>query len=68
MEDDGPGIPVDDREDVLGKGVRGDERMPGQGIGLAVVREITELYSGRLTVTDSDLGGARICLRFGDFR
>ncbi len=68
VEDDGPGIPLDDREDVLGKGVRGDERMPGQGIGLAVVREITELYSGRLTVTDSDLGGARICLRFGDFR
>ena len=67
VEDDGPGIPVDKREDVLGKGVRGDERMPGQGIGLAVVREITELYSGRLTVTESDLGGALISLRFGDF-
>ncbi|MCZ6912411.1 MAG: ATP-binding protein [Proteobacteria bacterium] len=67
VEDDGPGIPVDKREDVLGKGVRGDERMPGQGIGLAVVREITELYSGRLTVTESGLGGARISLRFGDF-
>jgi len=68
VEDDGPGIPVDKREDVLGKGVRGDERMPGQGIGLAVVREITELYHGRLAVTDSDLGGAHISLCFGDFR
>ena len=68
VEDDGPGIPVDKREDVLGKGVRGDERVPGQGIGLAVVREITELYRGRLTVTDSELGGARISLLFGEFR
>ncbi|MCZ6560028.1 MAG: ATP-binding protein [Gammaproteobacteria bacterium] len=67
VEDDGPGIPADKREDVLGKGVRGDERMPGQGIGLAVVREITELYSGRLNVAESELGGARISLRFGDF-
>jgi two-component system sensor histidine kinase PhoQ len=68
VEDDGPGIPSGKREHVLGKGVRGDELKPGQGIGLAVVREITEMYNGRLIIDDSELGGSKISLRFGDLK
>jgi len=42
IEDDGPGIPEDLRNLVLKRGVRTDSQIPGQGIGLAVVREVVE--------------------------
>jgi len=58
IEDDGPGIPVQDREDVLNRGARMDQRIPGQGIGLSVAQEIIQLYGGSLTIGDSNLGGA----------
>lgn len=50
VADDGPGIPDDRTEAVLGRGIRADQRgdVPGQGIGLAVVREIVGLYGGTL--------------------
>ena len=37
--------------------------MPGQGIGLAVVREIVGLYGGSLRVGRSALGGAEVAVR-----
>ena len=40
VEDDGPGIPVEERARVLERGARLDERVSGQGIGLSVVREL----------------------------
>lgn len=58
IEDDGPGIPVAKRQSVLQRGVRGDSLNPGQGIGLAVVQDILEGYSGYLEIGDSVLGGA----------
>ena len=62
VEDDGPGIPEPVRAAVLERGVRADELIPGQGIGLAVVREMVEDgYGGRLEVSASELGGA--CVR-----
>lgn len=61
IEDDGPGIPVDQRQRLLGRGQRGDPQTPGHGIGLAVVRNLVEeVYHGRLLIDDSALGGARI--------
>ncbi|MET0282206.1 MAG: ATP-binding protein [Steroidobacteraceae bacterium] len=63
VEDDGPGIPVADRERVLDRGVRADERTPGHGLGLAMVREMAGLYGGELLVGESALGGARVELR-----
>jgi C4-dicarboxylate-specific signal transduction histidine kinase len=39
--------------------------VPGQGIGLAVVRETVELYRGTLTVGRSTLGGAEIVVSLG---
>jgi two-component system, OmpR family, sensor histidine kinase PhoQ len=63
VEDDGPGIPAEDRPRVLQRGARADEKVPGHGLGLAMVQDTVELYGGRLTIDASPLGGARIALR-----
>jgi two-component system sensor histidine kinase PhoQ len=62
VEDDGPGISGADRARVLERGVRADEKVPGHGLGLAMVRDTVDLYGGRLAIEQSDLGGARISL------
>jgi signal transduction histidine kinase len=60
VEDDGPGIAPKERETVLARGQRLDERVPGSGLGLDIVREIVTLYRGRLNLSDSTLGGLRV--------
>ena len=60
VEDNGPGIAADKREQLLQRGVRGDERVEGHGLGLAIVLEIVSAYQGDISITQSDLGGARI--------
>lgn len=63
VEDDGPGIPDDLRQAVLKRGVRADSRLPGQGIGLAVVREtVEEIYGGSVQIDVGELGGTRVRL------
>jgi two-component system sensor histidine kinase PhoQ len=62
VDDDGPGIPEDQIEKVLQRGVRGDERVHGHGIGLAIVQDILKAYRGRLEVGRSELGGARFTI------
>jgi two-component system sensor histidine kinase PhoQ len=65
VDDDGPGIPEDKRELLLQRGVRGDERVQGHGIGLSIVQDIVKSYRGQLTVErSSELGGARFHIRF----
>jgi two-component system sensor histidine kinase PhoQ len=63
IEDDGHGIAPAERQRVLERGVRADESVAGQGIGLAVAREIASAYSGTLEIGDGRLRGARIMLR-----
>jgi two-component system sensor histidine kinase PhoQ len=63
VEDDGGGIPPAERARVLQRGVRADESVAGQGIGLTVAREIAAAYGGTLEIGESRLGGARICVR-----
>ncbi|HPG94553.1 MAG TPA: ATP-binding protein [Dokdonella sp.] len=64
VEDDGPGIPDDRVELMLQRGVRGDERVQGHGIGLSIVQDIVKAYNGSLKVSRSTtLGGARFELR-----
>jgi two-component system sensor histidine kinase PhoQ len=66
IEDDGPGIPEDKVEHLLQRGVRGDERVQGHGIGLAIVQDIIKAYRGELVVDRSpSLGGARFAARVG---
>lgn len=64
VEDDGPGIDGERVASLLQRGVRGDERVQGHGIGLAIVQDIVRGYRGELDVTRSDeLGGARFEVR-----
>ncbi len=64
IEDDGPGIPEDQVERMLQRGVRGDERVLGHGIGLSIVQDIVKAYNGSLKVSRSEtLGGARFDVR-----
>jgi two-component system sensor histidine kinase PhoQ len=62
VEDDGPGIAPEQIPVILERGGRLDESRPGQGIGLAVVRDIVTAYDGGFAVERSTLGGARIVL------
>ena len=63
VEDDGPGVPAAKREAVLQRGVRADESAPGSGFGLAIVRELAELYGGTIHLEPSAPGGLRAVLR-----
>jgi two-component system sensor histidine kinase PhoQ len=60
IEDDGGGIPESLRAEVLSRGARLDEIESGQGIGLAVVSDLVQLYKGNLAIDDSEMGGAKI--------
>lgn len=62
VEDDGPGIAEDARELLLQRGVRGDERVEGHGLGLAIVLEVVSAYNGEITIKQSDLGGALVSI------
>ncbi|TDF81064.1 ATP-binding protein [Pseudomonas sp. H9] len=63
VEDDGPGVPPEQRERILQRGERLDRQNPGQGIGLAVVKDIIDSYDASLTLEDSPLGGAAFRVR-----
>jgi signal transduction histidine kinase len=63
--DTGPGIPPDERERVFERGVRltRDERVPGSGIGLAVVREIVAMHGGTVRADGGPGGGTALVVR-----
>ena len=64
VEDDGPGCGAERREQLLERGVRGDESVGGHGLGLAIVQDIVDHYGGRIELGDSDvLGGFRVSIR-----
>ena len=50
IADDGPGISKEHRNRLLGRGVRGDEKVKGHGIGLSIVNDIVESYQGKITI------------------
>jgi two-component system osmolarity sensor histidine kinase EnvZ len=67
IDDDGPGIPADKRQDVLRPFVRLEEsRNPetgGVGLGLTIARDIARGHGGDLVLGESPLGGLRASIR-----
>jgi signal transduction histidine kinase len=67
VDDDGPGVPDDQRERIFDRFTRLDTGRArtdgGAGIGLALARRIAERHHGTITVGTSPLGGARFTLR-----
>ncbi|MEO6471542.1 MAG: ATP-binding protein [Aeromicrobium sp.] len=63
VDDDGPGVPEEHRDDIFERFVRLDDARDreagGSGLGLAIVREIAQAHGGRVLIEQSDLGGAR---------
>ena len=58
VEDDGLGIPEEQRAALFSRGARLDTEKPGTGLGLAIVRDVVEIYGGRVELGESeDLGG-----------
>jgi len=61
VEDDGTGIPADEREDVFEHGYTTNDG--GSGLGLAIVGDIVEAHGWTITTDESDTGGARFEIR-----
>ena len=62
FDDDGQGLAAEQRESVIQRGVRADEKVSGSGLGLAIVADLTQMYGGGVVLQDSPLGGLRVVL------
>jgi two-component system osmolarity sensor histidine kinase EnvZ len=67
IDDDGPGIAPEHREDVFRPFHRLDEARNqdegGSGLGLAIARDVARSHGGEITLLSSPLGGLRACVR-----
>lgn len=67
VDDDGPGIPLDERERIFDPFYRldrsRDRATGGFGLGLSIAHKAVALHGGTLRVESSPLGGARFVLR-----
>jgi two-component system osmolarity sensor histidine kinase EnvZ len=67
IDDDGPGIPLDMREEVFKPFLRLDDARNqdegGTGLGLAIARDIARSHGGDITLGDSPMGGLRATVR-----
>lgn len=67
VDDQGPGIPPDQREQILEPFVRLEDsrnrRTGGAGLGLAVARSLVEAHEGTISIGDAPGGGARVAVR-----
>ena len=64
IEDNGKGIPTSQMMDALNRGERLHNSSPGHGIGLSIVRELAASSNCQLHLSDSDLGGLKVTLKF----
>ena len=67
VDDDGPGIPAEQREDVFRPFFRLDaarnQDEGGTGLGLSIARDIARSHGGDITLDDSPMGGLRAIIR-----
>ncbi len=68
VDDDGPGIPVADRDRVFEPFSRLDSSRSresgGYGLGLAIVKRVVDSHRGSVTISSSPLGGSRFTIRW----
>ncbi len=62
VDDDGPGIPAEQRAFVFRKFAQGDTRGHGAGLGLTFCALVAQSHGGQIWADTSPLGGARLCL------
>ncbi|MGM0404545.1 MAG: sensor histidine kinase [Thermoplasmatota archaeon] len=63
VEDDGKGIPEGIKDNLFDFGVKmGDNA--GNGLGLSYVKEVVEKYDGNIELKESEMGGARLDIKF----
>ncbi|MBC2651563.1 DUF4118 domain-containing protein [Novosphingobium flavum] len=64
VDDDGPGVPVAERERIFARFQRlaGTDHSQGSGLGLAIVKGFAEAMGAKVSVGESPLGGARFAL------
>jgi signal transduction histidine kinase len=60
IDDDGPGIAPERRDEALKRGRRLDETKPGTGLGLSIVSELAREYGGTVDLSVSPMGGLRV--------
>jgi signal transduction histidine kinase len=59
IDDDGPGLPPEMREQIPQRGRKLDESKPGTGLGLSIVTDLATLYGGKLIFGSAPIGGLR---------
>jgi two-component system, OmpR family, sensor histidine kinase PrrB len=68
VDDDGPGIAVDDRDRVLEPFERGATAEPGSGLGLAVTARVAVAHGGGVSIGVGPTGGTRVRVALGAVR
>ncbi len=59
IDDDGPGLPEEFRQSAVRRGRRLDENVPGSGLGLSIVADLSHLYHGSLHLEEAPTRGLR---------
>ncbi len=71
IDDDGPGIPAEERERIFDRFYRSEaareRESGGSGLGLAIAKAIVERHGGRIRAEESPLGGARLAVELPRF-
>ena len=66
VDDDGPGIPADKREDVFKAFYRLEEsrnkETGGVGLGLSIAKDVIASHGGKIELLDSELGGLKVLI------
>lgn len=64
IDDDGPGMEAGLIDDALARGARLDEAGPGDGFGLAIVKELVDATGGTMEFAEALIGGRRVALNW----
>lgn len=64
VEDDGPGIPLEDRDRVFERFYRRNQQVAGSGLGLAIVGEICRAHLAQISLHDGEPSGLKVRVSF----